>query len=57
MTLLWGWCGVTHVEAGVVAEGTVVQQRDVLLLPLLVQRAATPLPQDALSQRRPRGQG
>lgn len=36
------------VEAGVVAEGTVVGQRDILLLPLLVQRAATPLPEDTL---------
>lgn len=40
----------SYAGAGVVRQRAVVGQRDVFLLPLLVQRAATPLPQDALSK-------
>lgn len=39
----------SYIGAGVVRQRAIVGQGDVLLLPLLVQRAATSLPQDALS--------
>lgn len=39
---------LSYTGAGVVGQRAVVGQCDVLLLPLLVQRAATSLPQDAL---------
>lgn len=34
-----------------VRQGAVVRQGDVFLLPLFIQRAATPLPQDALLKK------
>lgn len=39
---------LSYTGAGVVGQHAVVGQCDVLLLPLLVQRAAASLPQDAL---------
>lgn len=39
----------SYTGAGVVRQRAVVGQGDIFLLPLFVQRAATPLPQDALS--------
>ena len=42
----------SYTGAGVVRQRAVVGQGDVFLLPLLIQRAPTSLPQDALSKRK-----
>lgn len=46
--LVSDWCAASYAGAAVVGQRATVGQRDKLLLPLLVERAAAPLPQDAL---------
>lgn len=46
--LISDWCAASYAGAAVVGERAAVGQCDKLLLPLLVERAATPLPQDTL---------
>lgn len=41
---------MTHIDAGVIGQNAIVGQCHVLLLPLLVQRAAAALQQEALTK-------
>lgn len=45
------WQEHPYIRAGVVRQDAVVRQGDAFLLPLLIQRAAAPLPQDALLKK------
>lgn len=45
------WQECPYIRAGVVRQGAVVRQGDAFLLPLFIQRAAAPLPQDALLKK------